>query len=139
MSNSVPGVESQSNLNVTEVNSSPSAFVTCSPGQPNSLVVLSVSQFLTGVHWAIAKTTMMIAYGAYARTTSPPLSCLRSLRAMSASSAGLCASAPATAGRPGTAPSSSKTVSDGCQTRSNSTIDAAETSDAMMSVSSTET
>jgi hypothetical protein len=42
---------------------SPSAFLMSSPGQPNSFVRPS-SQSLIGPHWAIAKTAMMMTYGA---------------------------------------------------------------------------
>ena len=63
-SSSVPGAASQPNLNVVALGASPSAFwMSPVPGQVNSLTPLA-RKSLIGPHWASAKTTMMITYGA---------------------------------------------------------------------------
>ncbi len=60
-----------------------------------------------------------------------------SLRATSRSSAGSCDSAPATAGRPGPE-GSANSGSEGCHTRRKATMAPVPSSEATMSVSSTE-
>ena len=59
MSSRVPAAASQLNLNVIADTGSPSAFVTSSPGQVNSVVRPS-RKSLIGAHCASAKTTMMM-------------------------------------------------------------------------------
>src|SRR3954447_25791874 len=87
----VPAAGSQLKFNNKLVSASPLAFVTCSPGQLNSLVQGDLaSASLTGLSCAVRKTAMMIAYGAYARRTSARESFLRSsLRSTSRSRVGL--------------------------------------------------
>src|SRR4051794_10302916 len=131
MSSRLPAAFSQLSLNCGSVETLPEALVMCRPGQLTILVGSSI-QPLIGLIWARTKTTMMIAYGAHARTTSPRESGCATRPANSG--VGSSAAPPATTGV-GSAPPS---VSPGCQTRSSATSTITENSDATMSVSGTE-
>ena len=99
----------------------------------------SASAVLIGPIWAIENTAMMMMYGAKASQMSFLLSAWSSSRRRISSSCwASCVDAPAIAGcaPPVSSPSSG---SDGCHTRSRAMIAPAEASEAMMSVSSTET
>jgi hypothetical protein len=144
-SSRVPAALAQLNLNVTAVGSMPLALRMCSSGHENGLVRAS-SQSKNGSQWiwASAKTPMMIRYGEKATSISPALSRLTrpSGVAPARRSASLVkrrwstsVSPPAMAGR---GPAGAARTSPGRHTCSSATIAAADSSEATMSVSSTE-
>ena len=108
------------------------------PGHSNDWV-RSARKVLIGPIWAIEKTAMMMMYGANASQTSFLESAWSSSRRRTSSSwLASAVAAPAIAGRP-TPERSPSSGSPGCQTRSSAMIAPAESSEATMSVSSTET
>jgi hypothetical protein len=95
---------------------------------------------LIGPIWAIENTAMMMMYGAKASQMSFLESAGSSSRLRISSSCRASAvAAPAIAGRGPAPPVSPSSGSAGCQTRSVAMMAPAESSDATMSVSSTET